>query len=348
MKKATSLLFMMLMLALVSWGEKNGAKPVLRFDKDGKFKILQFTDIHFQYNSYRSDSALVMMKAAMEEENPDLVVLTGDVVCSKDTRKAWLALARPFIESKIPWAVVLGNHDIEYELTGREIMETICGLPCSMTENGPQEISGNGNYILRIESPDTGKAEAILYFFDSHSGFHPKTNLGSYDWIKFDQIGWYREQSTGLTRMNGGKPFPALAFFHIPFPEYNEVAGKKTTVGVKEEPVCCPDLNSGLYTSILGMKDVMGIFTGHDHDNNYVGCLRNICLAYGNVSGRQCYGKIGRGYRVIELEENQRKFTTWIRTKYQCDRDKDTWEPAKEDHPRYVVTYPDSFVDAGN
>ena len=45
--------------------------------------------------------------------------------------------------------------------------------------------------------------------------------------------------------------------------------------------------------------DVMGIFAGHDHDNNYIGCMHGICLAYGYKSGRQSYGKIGRGVRVI-------------------------------------------------
>ena len=40
-------------------------KPVLKFGENGKLKILQFTDIHFQYNSYKSDSVLVLMKNAV-------------------------------------------------------------------------------------------------------------------------------------------------------------------------------------------------------------------------------------------------------------------------------------------
>ena len=35
---------------------------------------------------------------------------------------------------------------------------------------------------------------------------------------------WYVESSVGYTERNGGKPLPSLAFFHIPFPEYNEAA----------------------------------------------------------------------------------------------------------------------------
>lgn len=54
-----------------------------------KFKIVQFTDIHFQCDSYRSDSALILMKQVIQKEKLDLVVLTGDVVCSKNAVKAW-------------------------------------------------------------------------------------------------------------------------------------------------------------------------------------------------------------------------------------------------------------------
>lgn len=344
MKKKISILLVMLLMSLLSWGKNNDSKPVLRFNENGKFKIVQFTDIHFQYNSYRSDSALIMMKTAIENEKPNLVVLTGDVVCSKDTRLAWLALAKLFIDAKVPWSVTLGNHDIEYELSGKQIMETIVDLPYSLTVNGPKNVSGSGNYILQILSSKLSKTKALLYFFDSHSGFHPKADLGSYDWIKFDQIEWYRKQSKKLTRTNGNNPLPALAFFHIPLPEYREVLEKGTTVGIQEESVCSPDINSGLYTVMLESKDVMGTFSGHDHNNNYIGCLRNICLAYGNVSGRQCYGKIGRGYRVIELVENERKFNTWVRTKYECDRDLDIWKPTNNPQQKYFVTYPDSFV----
>ncbi|MGV8135145.1 MAG: metallophosphoesterase family protein [Mangrovibacterium sp.] len=343
MKKSGLLLFLLLCLLIASQAE-NGSKTVLRFNKNGKFKIVQFTDVHFQYSSYRSDSALMMMKEAVEEEKPDLVVLTGDVVCSKNTRLAWLALAQPFIDAKVPWAVILGNHDIEYELSGKQIMETIAGLPYSLTVNGPGDLSGNGNYILKIMSPDSLKAEALLYFLDSHSGFHPKGDLGSYEWVAFDQIRWYREKSKSMTETNGGNPMPALAFFHIPLPEYKEILGKETTVGIREESVCSPDLNSGLYTAMLESKDVTGMFVGHDHNNNYIGCLRNICMAYGNASGRQCYGKIGRGYRVIELFENERKFNTWIRTKYECDRDLDIWKATNDAQQKYFVTYPDSFI----
>ncbi len=340
MNRITTLLVIVLTFSLKINAE---AKPVLKFNEKGKFKIIQFTDVHFQYNSFRSDSALKMMVAAVKTENPDLIVFTGDVVCSKNTKQAWLSFTKPFTEAKIPWAVVLGNHDIEYEITGNEIMETISGLPYCVTENGPKDISGNGNYILKIKSHDSSKTKALLYFIDSHSGLKKENGLGSYDWIKFDQIQWYREQSKKLTKENKEEPYPALAFFHIPLPEFDEVWGKQTTTGLKEESVCSPDINSGMFDAFLEMKDVMGMFVGHDHDNNYIGCLRNICLGYGQASGRESYGDIGKGYRVIELFESERKFETWLCKKYISNRDKDIWEPANNEEKLNFVTYPVSF-----
>jgi hypothetical protein len=167
--------------------------------------------------------------------------------------------------------------------------------------------------------------------------------MGDYEWIDHSQIDWYRKQSAQFTRKNGGKPFPALAFFHIPLPEYKEVSGNITTVGSQDEKVCSPDLNSGMYTAFLESGDVMGTFAGHDHNNNYIGCLRGICLAYGQTSGRQSYGSIGRGARITELYEGERKFDTWILKWYECDRDKDIWTPAADRNPKYFITYPDSF-----
>ncbi|RIH64014.1 metallophosphatase [Mariniphaga sediminis] len=348
MKKTIGLFgAIMIMFSLLSWGQDIMSTPVLRFNEDGKFKIVQFTDIHYQYNSYRSDSALVLMKTVLEREKPDLVVLTGDIVCTTNTTLAWLDLSKVLIDAKVPWAAVLGNHDAEfkYNTTKEQIFETMVGLPYNLTQGGPEDVSGEGNYVLEVKSSTSNKNAALFYFFDSQMGFHPKGNMGSYEWINFDQIAWYREQSRDYSMKNGVSPYPALAFFHIPLPEYKEVIGKSTTVGLQKETVCSPDLNSGMYTAMLECKDVMGTFVGHDHNNNYIGCLRDICLAYGNVTGRQCYGDIGRGARVIELYEGERKFDTWILKLYDCDRDKDIWTPTYDYEKKFFVTYPDSFIE---
>jgi calcineurin-like phosphoesterase family protein len=278
---------------------------------------------------------LDFIREAVELVKPDLIMVTGDVVVSNDTRKAWQNVAGVLDESKIPWAVVFGNHDSEYELTNRQIIDILSDYRYNLTENGPENISGNGNYVLTVAaSTDDKKTAALLYCLDTQK---------QHNWISHTQMDWYRKQSNRFTEINGGNPLPALAFYHIPVPEFNEVIGKPTTVGLQKERVCNPALNSGSFTAMHECKDVMGIFVGHDHDNNYIGCLHKICLAYGYKSGRQSYGKIGRGVRVIELHEGERKFTTWLLHLYNRKKNGDVWTHVKNVTPLYMVTYPDSF-----
>ncbi len=342
MKKlfATSILIFSLVFAI------NGQeKPLLKFNSQNRFKIVQFTDIHLQYDSYRSDSVIVMMKSVIEHEKPDLVMLTGDVVGSDNRKKAWLKVVQVMIDAETPWAAMFGNHDAEYELTKEQTMDAIVGLPYNLTVRGPEEIDGMGNYVLPIQSSTSQKTTALCYVLDvSETNRPPENHSGTYQWIDNSQVEWYKAQSTAYTRRNGGKPLPALAFFHIPFPEYNEVVGKRTTVGNHSEVYpSSPDSRSNMYAALQECKDVMGVFVGHHHNNNYIGSLDNICLAFGQTSGRQVYGNLGAGARVIELYEGERKFDSWILKLYDNSRDLDIWTPVQGEKQIFRVTYPDSF-----
>ncbi|MDP4263220.1 MAG: metallophosphoesterase [Bacteroidota bacterium] len=293
--------------------------------KNKKFRIAQFTDIHYKYNSPRSDTALMNLSEVVRQEKPDLIVLTGDIVCSANTDLAWRSLAASISKTKVPWVVVLGNHDIEYELSGKEIMNIVTGWPYCLAENGPDSLAGNGNYLISLKSSISGKNEAVLYFLDSHSSLSQEAG---YDWIRPDQINWYKQNSRRFKKENK-TTIPSLAFFHIPLPEYNDVLYNASTTGIQEESVCSPKFNSGLFGAMKESKDIIGIFCGHDHNSNFIGYKEGIALAYGSVSGIECYGKIGRGARIIELQEGERKFTTWIRY---------------PDSPvKFKVIYPDSF-----
>ncbi|WP_164121930.1 metallophosphoesterase family protein [Sphingobacterium sp. xlx-130] len=302
--------------------------PILKFNKDRKFKVVQFTDFHYQYNSRRSDTAVMQALEVIRLEKPDLVVLSGDVVCSQNTSLAWKCLADSMKSSTTPWAVILGNHDIEYEMTGREIMDQLTGLPYCMAVNGPSDISGHGNYVLSILDSEGKQRVNELYFMDTHTSLRKDKSLGEYDWIKSDQILWFKHQAV-LSEQELGKIVPSLLFIHIPLPEYNNVLYQNSTIGIQEELICSPDMNSGMFTALKESGDVMGVFCGHDHNNNFIGEYRDIALAYGSVSGIECYGKIGRGARVIELNEDKRGFTTWIRY------------PAAP--VKYKVSYPDFY-----
>ncbi len=292
-------------------------KPVpLQFDAGGKFRIAQFTDIHWTGSEPEQCAAAgKVIRHVLETERPHLAVLTGDIVIAPQ-EAGWSAVMALFAEAKVPVAVTLGNHDDEAEWTREEIFRYLSSYPGFLSGRGPASVSGVGNGILEVRpgaALPSGLPAALLYFFDSHA-YAADTAVSYYAWINFDQIAWYREQSRFHTARNRGVPLPALAFFHIPLPEYAEVALRNEKVGVALEEVCAPKINSGLLTSLVEMKEVMGTFAGHDHVNNFIGIHKGVALAYGQKTGFSSYGNLDKGARIIELQEGKRGFTSWIRT----------------------------------
>ena len=180
----------------------------------------------------------------------------------------------------------------------------------------PAKTAGQTNYTLTIKSSDGKKDAAALYIFDSNS-YSQLKDVKGYGWIKHDQIGWYIDCSRRYTEANGGKPLPALAFFHIPLPEFHEAAKNEGAymVGTRKEGACSPEINTGLAAAMLQAGDVMGVFVGHDHINDYVVDWRGILFGYGRFTGGDTvYHDIpqGNGARVIELTEGSRTIRTWV------------------------------------
>jgi hypothetical protein len=305
---------LMLIIAVLSAQPLSAQKNIqLKFGNDHTFKIAQFTDIHWENSSPECVKTIETIQFVLNTEKPDLVILTGDVVTGVPAREGWMALTKTFVDAKVPFAVTLGNHDAEPEITRDQIFELLETLPYFVGSKGP-ELYGCGNYALTVKSSHGKSVASAIYCMDSND--YPKDKMiGHYDWIRYDQIGWYRTTSDRFTTQNKGFPLPALMFFHIPIPEYNNVVGKETTIGVKNEGVASADINSGLFASMVEKKDVMGVFVGHDHENNYIGIEHEIALAFGQVTGADAYGDLERGSRIIELHEGEFSFNTWIRTK---------------------------------
>jgi 3',5'-cyclic AMP phosphodiesterase CpdA len=290
--------------------------PRLSFRQDGTFTIVQFTDIHWTEGSEPDQKSRKLMEDVLDAEQPDLVFYTGDTIFSKDCpdpRRSARQAVEPALQRNRPWAVVFGNHDTEHGITRRELMDTFRELPHCLSLPGPEDITGVGNFVLEVSSARSEQIAALLYGIDSGS-YSPVDNVPGYDWIRQDQIQWYRRQSAAYTAANGS-PLPALAFFHIPLPEYAEMWAAAGCSGTRGEPECAPKINSGMFTAFAEMGDVMGTFVGHDHLNDYMGEWYGIRLCYGRASGYNTYGRddFPRGARVIRLHEGERRFDTWLR-----------------------------------
>ena len=93
------------------------AQHTLKFNTDKKFKIVQFTDLHYISGDSRSVVALENMKEVLAVEKPDFVIFTGDVIFGKPAGKSMREVLDVVSERKTPFAVTFGNHDDEHDLT---------------------------------------------------------------------------------------------------------------------------------------------------------------------------------------------------------------------------------------
>ena len=287
----------------------------LKFHENGEFKILQLTDLHISGEDNHPDDAktLLLIDQVIKDEQPDLIVYSGDLIWSEGVdypEKSFRKVLDAGSKWNIPFAIIYGNHDSEENITRSELQKIQTEYAMALSEEGPSDINGVGNYTLTIGSSSSDKDEAILYFFDS-GALAPDT-IGGYDWIRQNQVNWYAAESQKFAQENEGI-LPSLAFFHIPIPEYNDVWQHGSVTGTKREDVSSSKINSGLFTAMIENGDVMGTFAGHDHDNDYCGELAGISLCFGRVTGYHCYGELQRGVRVINLHEGERHFDSWIR-----------------------------------
>ena len=288
----------------------------LRFRDDGRFTIVQVTDAHFCDDGPDDRRTLALIERALDAERPDLAVLTGDFVDGSratDPARVWRDAVAPIEARDVPWAAVFGNHDDEGGQSREALFAAWRSCRLCLSERGPSELSGVGNCVLGVAASGSPRdAAAHLYFFDS--GSYSKTGAGTYAWVAHDQIAWYREQSRQRSRA-GDPPRAALAFFHIPLPEYAEAWNAGDRFGEKHEDVFAPAINSGLFAAFHERGEVLGTFCGHDHANDFEARLHGLRLCYGRATGYNTYGhdSFARGVRVIQLVEGRRDFATWLR-----------------------------------
>jgi predicted MPP superfamily phosphohydrolase len=286
-------------------------KNKLSFNEDGTFKIAQFTDIHYKPDVPESKPSLELVKYILETEKPDLVAFSGDIVTGRPAANGWKAVLELVVDAGVPFAVTLGNHDDEHDLSRQQIRELLKSFPDYVGKN-PDAASDFGDYLVKVNA-ENKEENALLWFLDSNA-YSTLDSVEGYGWFSFDQVDWYRKQSRKNALENGEK-LPALAYFHIPLPEYKTAFDSEAKrKGQRNEDECSPDINTGMFSAMLFEGDVMGTFVGHDHVNDYIVNHYGIGLTYGRWSGgKTTYGELQHGSRIVVLEKGKRQFTTWMR-----------------------------------
>ena len=287
-------------------------KHTLRFDENGEFRVLVFGDVQAGPPA-PSDRTLAGIEIVTSREDPDLVLFAGDnsLSCTTQTvlRNYLTAMTGYLEENQIPWAHVYGNHDDENAMSREKQQVVYEEFPYCMSQAGPEDIKGVGNYVIPVYSSDESRTDPVFSVWGLDSGgyitdkgmpgkqaslpnsMYPGLKGSPYAYMPFTQIRWYYNTSEEIEAYAGHK-VPGMMFFHIPLQEFHEIwmnQEQTGTEGTKQDPVCAGPLNSGMFTAMIERDDIKAVVCGHDHINDYAGEFCGIKLCYASNIGYDTY-----------------------------------------------------------
>lgn len=324
------------------------------FVTDGDFKIMQITDVHIGGGCLsRSDDkkAFNAIAAMIAYEKPDLVISTGDMASAYphsgtlNNRYAHEYFARFMENLGVYWTVSFGNHDSEaYNLYDRAEVAKMYSREANdykygLFSAGPEDVSGYGNHVINVKNSD-GIVTQCLIMIDTHA-YTEDDPFGlewDYDYVKEDQIEWYRnvvntysaDNQAEISAHENGADYSehttvkSLAFFHIPLLEvydaYHEYVNNdsqntedckfiKGNPGEKDPVVFPSKTKTTLFDTMVELGSTQGFFYGHDHLNNFVMEYKGIVMSYGYSIDYFAYGGIDkygyqRGCQMITVHQD--------------------------------------------
>lgn len=299
----------------------------LKFKND-TFKIMQIADV--QEGAKISPDTIALINAALDKENPDLAVYSGDQIwgytnfkgSKEKVEKALREITKPVTSRGIPFTICFGNHDRQVGISNKEQFEIYKNIDGFVGEDA-EGVDGCANHCIEIA--DDNAIKYLLYLIDSNTSL----KIG-YDNVHENQIEWYKNTRDKYEKENGSV-IPSVVIQHIPVPEIfellNEVkkgtkgavqgfrnhAGKWYTLkkdrvnkdGFMKESPADPMENSGEFAAMAEKGDVKGIYFGHDHINSFNGKVDGIDLGYTQGAGFHVYGPgLDRGVRMINLHKD--------------------------------------------
>ena len=201
--------------------------------KDKDFVILNITDTHFSdydYRAFFSFATELTIKRLVKNVKPDLITITGDLVCTESTVYAIRRITDLFDSFGIPWAPVFGNHDGEGNADLNYLADIMMKSEYCVMKKGDPEM-GVGNYIINIAEEDSGKITETLFMMDTH-----RTHLNE------KQIKWFEACATEINRLTDNQTEISV-FFHIPTVQYqyayDTVWDSPERYGECNEKICC-------------------------------------------------------------------------------------------------------------
>lgn len=335
MRKIISVVLCVVMLAMTLCCGVSAKEDFskLKFNEDGSFKIMQVADL--QDNMNLNGAVKAFLEEAIIQEQPDLIVLTGDNIsggsCRTDMSKSWDQrncekaideYMSIFEEYEVPVAMVFGNHDDENMLSKEELFDIYETYDCFIGVDEGEALYGCGTYNLPIySSKNSSKMAYNLWMFDSNTY---DEELGGYDYVHDDQVEWYVNKSNEIKAANGGVAVPSMAFQHIIVKEIFDLIESGDNIegallhkdgkdyvfkdgvlkaGYLKEYPCPGTRTSKQFPAIQAQGDVVAMFFGHDHNNSFEVDYNGIDLVATPGMTFNSYSNEDRGFRIINLNE---------------------------------------------
>ena len=197
----------------------------LKKEANKDFVILNISDTHlsdYDYRLFTGFLALRDVKRLVKEVQPDLITLSGDIVCAASEYNSVKKLTETMNSFRIPWAPVFGNHDGEADNIDKDYLAEVMigggydpdgGNYCLMSK-GPNNLGDGendrrvGNYVINIVEKGTGKHCQSLIMMDTG-----RTQLTEM------QVKWYRKNIQTLKTVYGNNMKSTL-IVHIPLAQY--------------------------------------------------------------------------------------------------------------------------------
>ena len=145
----------------------------IKFNSNGKLKILHIADTHLNYDKH-FDSSIWVIANACDVEKPDLVVLTGDNTHPNEdpekTKKLINALMNIFESRNIPVAVTFGNHDSEEgPMSRKDIMEYYKTFPCVISAGDEEAFKNCATFNIPVLASDSSPVIMNVKTYIYHS-----------------------------------------------------------------------------------------------------------------------------------------------------------------------------------
>ena len=297
-------------------------KHTLRFNSNGEFKVMYLSDLHTKPAKKRMATVRANIKALVDNEKPDLIILNGDTaqMCqTTDQLKDLLScIVDYFEEKKIPWAHAYGNHDDELyshmtTAVSKEEQQKVYESFAYCVSKDEKSLYGVGTCLLPVLGSSSDDVAFNIWCIDSNT-YLTKEEMEHYgvsyicDFIHQDQIDWYTETSSYLESYYGKKIYGVMNF-HVPLPEHNaawEERENYSYTGIRNEKVCHSQVNSGIFSAVLQQGDVKAIICGHDHTNDFAVNYKGVLLCYsGMASVENSYIEERLGTRVVVVKESE-------------------------------------------